>query len=131
MICNGKDLLYGMTSVKEARLLIERSHAFAHINKTGYGAGCLRRFVSLFQRLEKPVFLFFRSFSAVMNSLSKDDAPYLQGKLFLLGSLQEFEEKGPTGLFVSGTTNSFSGPTLSSKLPQYFQRICRPQHQLL
>ena len=58
MICNGKDLLYGMTSVKEARLLIERSHAFAHINKTGYGAGCLRRFVSLFQRLEKPVFYF-------------------------------------------------------------------------
>ncbi|OFZ14829.1 MAG: hypothetical protein A2X86_19470 [Bdellovibrionales bacterium GWA2_49_15] len=99
MICNGHDYLYGMSSVKEARLLIERSHAFAQVNKTGHGAGCLRRFVELFQRLEKPVNYFSDLFPSVMSNLVREDAPYLQGKLFLLGSLQEFEEKGLTGLW--------------------------------
>ena len=46
-----------------------------------------------------------------MNSLSKDDAPYLQGKLFLLGSLQEFEEKGLTGLLYQEQPTPSPAPT--------------------
>ncbi|MBI2520523.1 MAG: hypothetical protein HYV97_08895 [Bdellovibrio sp.] len=115
LICSGKDLLYGMSSVKEARLLIERSHAFAQVNKTGYGAGCLRRFVDLFQRLEKPIFYFPDLFPAVMSTLVREDAPYLQGKLFLLGSLQEFEQKGLAGLLYQDQATPTPVPTPVAK----------------
>ncbi len=114
-ICSEKDFLYGMSDVKEARLLIERSHAFTQINKTGYGVGCMRRFVELFQRLEKPVPYFPDIFPAVMSALVREDAPYLQGKLFLLGSLQEFEEKGLIGLLYEEKNIPTPTPTPISK----------------
>jgi len=93
-ICNERDSLYGLSSIKEAKILLLQSNTFTIINQLGQGEGCLRRFKTLFQDREIVSHELKTLFSLVFKKLIKGDYAYTQGRLFLPGALKEFDDHG-------------------------------------
>lgn len=94
LICSEKDSLYGLSSVGTATDLIKSSNAFSIINQSGMGEECLRRYGKLFHNKEINVTTISKQFPLLYTYLRDAKERYLQGELFLPGSLKEFDTKG-------------------------------------
>jgi len=100
LVCQEQDNFFGFQEIPEVRILLERSHAFSLINQEGFGHGCMQRFININRRRQnKNIELWSEIYPGIMSSLARENAPYLQGKLFLMGAMHEFENKGLAGLF--------------------------------
>lgn len=93
-ICNETDSLYGISFSEVPLKLIIESNAFGLINTKGMGEECLRRF----SRINTPREMFNNDlkfqFASIYKNLKKENARFMQGNLFLPGSLKEFDMKG-------------------------------------
>lgn len=95
--CSENDSMFHQIVSKEMVNLIKRSSAINYINKFGAGSECVERFFEeyvekrwLSSDIRKDDFVI----RSVMRSVVKLNIPYLQGRLFVLGSLKEFDELG-------------------------------------
>ena len=93
-LCAEKDQFYGLNQIEKATELIRKSNAFNIINQTGMGEECLRRYSKLFSTKEIPYLSLNRLYPLIYSHLLKTDSRYIQGELFLPGSLKEFDMKG-------------------------------------
>jgi len=100
-ICNESDDLYGVSYASDAQDLIRNSNGFNLINSHGMGEDCLRRFVKINSIREVNYFELGRLFSRIRSSLLKEKSRYIQGELFLPGSLKEFDMKGLSDFLVA------------------------------
>ena len=94
IICSEKDSLYGLHNIKEMELLLEFSHVLGKVNQGGFQRKCLKRFIEVFKGQEVSNDHLNGSSSMILENLRKKEKRYLQGELFLYGSLQGFEKKG-------------------------------------
>lgn len=94
LLCSEKDSFYGLTATPTATELIKSSNAYSLINQTGMGEDCLRRFGKLFQSKEANATTVSKQFPLLYSYLRDSKGIYLQGELFLPGSLKEFDSKG-------------------------------------
>jgi hypothetical protein len=94
LLCSEKDSFYGLSNVSTATELIKSSNAFSIINQTGMGEECLRRYGKLFHSKENNVSSISKQFPLIYSSLRDTKGRYIQGELFLPGSLKEFDSKG-------------------------------------
>ncbi len=94
LLCSEKDSLYGLAGVSTATDIIKKSNAFNLINQSGMGEECLRRYGKLFQNKESGYAILNRQYPLIYSHLLKGNSRYLQGELFLPGSLKEFDMKG-------------------------------------
>ncbi len=100
-ICNEKDKFFGGSYLKELKILLKRSNAFKVINKHGYGVGCLGRYTKLFSRQERKYYKLRKIFLMIMKELLNEKAAYLQGELFVLGALKEFDDIGVKNILAT------------------------------
>ncbi|MBT6325335.1 MAG: hypothetical protein HOJ35_05160 [Bdellovibrionales bacterium] len=100
-VCNEKDKFFGGSYLKELKILLKRSNAFKIINKHGHGIGCLGRYTKLFSRHEAKHYKLRKIFLMIMKELVNEKAPYLQGELFVLGALKEFDDIGVKNILAT------------------------------
>ena len=93
-ICSEKDSLFGLHKIKEMELLLEFSHVLGKIDQGGFQRKCLKRFIEVFKGQEVSNDHLSMSTSMILENLRKKEKRYLQGELFLYGSLKGFEKKG-------------------------------------
>ncbi len=94
LLCSEKDSFYGISGVGTPTELIKGSNAFNLINQSGMGEECLRRYGKLFQTKESAYPTLARQYPLIYSHLLKTNGRYIQGELFLPGSLKEFDMKG-------------------------------------
>lgn len=94
LLCSEKDSYYGLAGVQTPTDLIKNSNAFNLINQSGMGEECLRRYGKLFQMKESINSVLSRQYPLIYSHLLKTNGRYIQGELFLPGSLKEFDMKG-------------------------------------
>ena len=97
--CSEREETFNNLVSKELVNLIKRSTAIEYIKKFGANVSCVDRFyhehvVSKSLGLESRLFEDDPSIRTVMRSVVKLGIPYLQGRLFVIGSLKEFDELG-------------------------------------
>jgi hypothetical protein len=102
-ICSNTDELYGLSNVKGAPKLIAESDAFKKLDKEGFGSNCIRRFINVYKPKEVKNPLFEVIFPKIEDLMIKNKKTYVQGSLFVYGSLEEFETKGLEGFLFSGS----------------------------
>ena len=102
-ICSEKDYFYGLSNISEMKLLLEFSHVLSLVDQGGHGRKCLERFVNEHKSKELKLIQFSKVVPRVLEHLRKKKSRYLQGDLFLYGSLKEFEEKGLDNFLISST----------------------------
>lgn len=98
-ICSEKDKLYGISYAPEAYNLLMNSSALKVIKPAHYQVGCLRRFVLENKRketLSTPLKYIYRYIYAEKTS---DEKAPMEGNLFMIGALKEFESKGLKNIF--------------------------------
>ena len=96
-ICSEEDSFFGSSDIKELYKVLSSSSSVNIINKLGFAKGCLSRFV--WQNKNKEIRLKNQSkvFSFIYETYQ--DKPNLEGRLFSLGAMREFTEKGITDIF--------------------------------
>lgn len=94
LLCSEKDSYYGLAGINTATELIKGSNAFNLINQSGMGEECLRRYSKLFHGKESTYPVLARQYPLIYSHLLKTNGRYIQGELFLPGSLKEFDMKG-------------------------------------
>ncbi len=94
IICSERDFLFGLHNIKEMELLLEFSHVLGKVDQGGFRRKCLKRFIEVFRGQEFSNDHLSMSASMILENLRKKESRYLQGELFLYGSLQNFEKKG-------------------------------------
>ncbi|MBF0361172.1 MAG: hypothetical protein HQK49_09185 [Oligoflexia bacterium] len=97
-ICSEEDTLYGVSLAPILKDLLSEAHTMPLINIEGKGRGCLDRFVNIFRRKERvPIYLndlFWEAYHKISLSRSTAEQRYPQGRIFVAGSLKEFDDKG-------------------------------------
>ena len=94
-ICSEDDELFGVSYSKAIYPLLTRSHVINEIYEENIFPGCLRRYISENQKFEKKypslelIFQYFYS-----RFLNETDDRYERGRLFSLGTLYRFHDKG-------------------------------------
>jgi len=98
-ICSERDALQGVSFVPEIYHLIGKSSGIRGIDQDGFGAGCLARYIEQNRNNEKKVFFLKDIFSVLFehNMTYSPDNP--QGRLFTIGAVKEFTDKGLAGIF--------------------------------
>ena len=94
IICSERDSLFGLHNIKEMELLLEFSHVLGKVDQGGFRRKCLKRFIEVFRGQEFSNDHLSMSASMILENLRNKESRYLQGELFLYGSLQNFEKKG-------------------------------------
>lgn len=102
-VCSEDDNFYGMSASNIATELIEKSNAFGIINEQGSGQECLRRYKGLFKLKEKQYADLIKMFPSIYAHLIESKGRYLQGDLFVPGSLREFDQKGLSDFLIALT----------------------------
>lgn len=99
-VCSERDALYGVSNVPEVFHLVSGSSGMRGINQDGYGSGCLARFIEQNKDNEKKVFFLADLFKVLYehNLNFTPDSP--QGRLFTIGAVKEFTDKGLAGIFT-------------------------------
>ncbi len=95
--CSENDSMFHQIVSKEMVNLIKRSSAINYIGKYGAGPECVERFFEEYVEkrwLSSDIRKDDSVIRSVMRSVVKLNIPYLQGRLFVLGSLKEFDELG-------------------------------------
>lgn len=100
--CSEADHIFGNSRVPEAYFLLANSEALRGINADGYAKGCLRRFINQGKRFEKRYVALESIFPALFDKFQNaSESVYAQGRLFPLGTLKEFLDKGLSDVFVT------------------------------
>ena len=98
-ICSEIDSLYGISYAPEIYSLLVRSNALRLISPARYQLGCLKRFIQQNKKSE----VLYRPYRALYSHLYskhiKNGGGYEQGRLFIVGALKEFQEKGLKNIF--------------------------------
>ncbi len=100
-LCSERDHFFGLSQIEKPTELIRKSNAFNIINQSGMGEECLRRFSKLFSSKEIPYNSLQRLYPLIYSHLAKSESRYLQGELFLPGSLKEFDMKGLSDFLIA------------------------------
>jgi hypothetical protein len=93
-ICRQNDRLYGLSSIPQARLLVEHSNAMSVLRQKGRDSSCLKRFTDVYSNFEEPYSGLEDVFQFGIMSILERKGRYRQGPLFLFGALKEFDDKG-------------------------------------
>ncbi len=94
-ICSEEDQLHGISYSRIIYPLLTRSHVFNEFYDSDITDGCLRRYIDENSKFEKkyesliPIYQYFYS-----RFLNESDRRYERGRLFSLGTLYRFHEKG-------------------------------------
>lgn len=99
-ICSEKDQLYGGSSSPEIYYLIASSNGVRGINNDGYGKGCIERFIHQNKNLERKIPALKDIFSILFDFNIKNSAHIPQGRLFTIGAIKEFTDKGLLAIFT-------------------------------
>ncbi len=102
-VCSEEAELGGISYIPEVYRLLVSSNAMRAIKKDNisYGAGCVQRYIKEFKGEEKKDSRLRMIFSYLYQSLqSNSNVQYAQGRLFPLGALREFQEKGLANLYT-------------------------------
>ncbi|MCK5072310.1 MAG: hypothetical protein KAQ98_02720 [Bacteriovoracaceae bacterium] len=103
-VCSERDSLYGISYIEEASRLLKTSHIMNVVGNDGYGIGCMDRYVRIFKNSENPYPWLVDVYKSVYKKNLDNNERYLEGNLFLPGTLKEFDDKGLTDfLFVIAT----------------------------
>lgn len=105
-VCNENDSLYGLSYIPETYPLLISSSGLRGVDIDGYGAGCVKRFASQNKNLEKRAYLLQNIFSVLYEYNLEQFPQNPQGKLFTLGALKEFSDKGLMAIFKRPDTVS-------------------------
>lgn len=100
-VCSEADSIYGLKNIEKLREVLEESNAFVNINKYGNGKSCLNRFVKINSSREVSYYFLNDLFDIVYKNLHAKKARYVQGRIFLPGSLKEFDDKGLSNFIFS------------------------------
>lgn len=93
-ICNETDTLYGLSELASVKKLLLHSHSMA-LFPPGKAEDCLWRYQTLFKTKEHIPSVLGPWMDGIYQSLSRSNADrYIQGELFIRGSLREFERQG-------------------------------------
>ncbi|HXH29798.1 MAG TPA: hypothetical protein VNJ01_03190 [Bacteriovoracaceae bacterium] len=112
-ICQETDHLYGLSQNRDAYYLLGISNAVNSLNQSGEGQGCLRRFSEVMSPKETHYPVLDKIFPAVRDYLNKNfQLRFLQGRVFFLGSSEEFDAKGLKNYLVKNQ------PLKIEKLPE-------------
>lgn len=103
-ICSERDSLYGLSYVPETYPLIVSSSGIRGVDVDGYGAGCVKRFIAQNKNLEKNIPFLKNTFSTLYEYNLEESPQNPQGKLFTIGALKEFSDKGLKTIFQQKTT---------------------------
>lgn len=90
-LCNENDDLFGASYIEEFKSILHNGHAFK--NQKGASV-CVERFSSEYQAKEGQYDFLNAIVPIVSYKLSQDDERYLQGSLFIPGSLKYFDDMG-------------------------------------
>lgn len=105
-ICSERDLTYGMYKISQAYHLISNSNILNSINNKGFANGCLRRFSKQMRNKEKIDPVLKAIYPILFKMISNDpNNSYLQGRLFVAGSMREFLDKGISQVFKQNEIN--------------------------
>lgn len=96
-ICSEVDRGFGVSSIPELFNAVSHSNAIRNIDQTGHAQGCVKRYISQNKVNEESRINFKNSFSLLYEEKSEDKD--LQGRLFSIGAMREFTEKGISDLF--------------------------------
>lgn len=94
LICNEKDNFEGMSYINIPYHLLRSSHAMNVLTDVGLSSDCLKTYSQMSQGKENPSALLKTLFPLTLNYLEQNSPSTKQGRLFFLGSLQEYEKKG-------------------------------------
>lgn len=93
-LCSEVDEFYGYYQLPLARSLVADSSAINAINQNGNAKYCLERYSLVMRFRERSGNFLSKIFSGIYQEIQKKNRPYHQGKLFVPGSLKEFDDKG-------------------------------------
>ena len=98
-ICSEEDNLYGVSNAPELYPLLLRSNAIRIFETPELAAGCLRRFIDSGKKFEWTKPQLTPIFSVLYSEAVFNESRFERGRLFPIGSLREFREKGLTDIF--------------------------------
>ncbi len=110
LICNEEDELYGLSYLSLPLELLQQSHIKSVINQGGVGQQCLSRYSQIFSEKEQVSSLLAKIYPLVHFKLKASKGRYIQGTMFIPGSLREFEQKG-LGDFIFAENKPKEAPT--------------------
>ncbi len=98
-VCSEEDQFYGASYVPEIYPLLLRSNAMRAVGKKEYQAGCLRRFIQVYKGQEERYLALSKIFSFLYSHYLNEGGAHERGRLFSIGSLKEFVDKGLDEIF--------------------------------
>lgn len=122
-VCSEKDELYGLSRVPIMTDLLTNANTFSLIDDENKGRECLQRFVQELSIKEVKIPYLEELFPAVAYDIALEvkretGVRYLQGRLFLVGALKEFDDKGlDTFLFIRPTPSPSPLPLVMASRP--------------
>lgn len=93
-LCNMKDRYFGLSELEKMKDIIINGHALSSINRTGRAEACVRIYVSLYRSQEIVPSYVNYLFSAIYDHMRVSGRVYVEGELFLPGSLRHFDQRG-------------------------------------
>ncbi len=98
-VCSEQDHTFGLSYAPELYPLLLRSNAIRSTGIEEFQAGCLRRFIHVYQTKEEKYVPLKRIFSYLYSYYQDSKIPQERGRLFAIGALKEFREKGLANIF--------------------------------
>lgn len=98
-VCSERDKLYGVSYIPEIYPLLLRSNALRAFDDQDMAAGCLRRFIDSGKRFEWKRDELKSIFSYLFSLSLRNESEFERGRLFPIGALKEFQEKGLENIF--------------------------------
>lgn len=97
--CSETNKLYGISNAPELYPLLLRSNAIRVFESPELAAGCLRRFINSGKKFEWVKPQLTPIFSVLYSQAVFSDSKFERGRLFPIGALREFREKGLSKIF--------------------------------
>lgn len=117
-ICSERDEIYSVPSFPEFTSMIMYSNAVYGISRKGHGRPCVDRFASLFESASYVPATYADIFELVRMDLKKaGNSPYIEGALFLPGSLKSFDDKGLQSFLFATPTPVPTIETVETPVP--------------
>lgn len=113
-ICSENDHIWGLSKIEVAKKVLLKANTMSIIDQEGKGEACLNRFVESYAGREMEIDYLSTLFYEVMAKMEKKSELHsLQGKLYLPGAMEEFEQKGLTDLLFDKVSLPTPTPTIT------------------
>ncbi len=124
-ICSEQDHFWGMSWVSYPYHLLSESHITENFSDSKTGQGCMRRFSEIFKDKENKNSQLSHLYPLVQEHVKeKFGERFIQGRLFLAGSLKKYDEQGLKDIFFSNTEKKEeSKPKVENKVAQQVPEI--------